>query len=164
MKNKKLVKILLPLVFIIWGLIIYRVISYVTGNNTVDIVNVKSAYHIKNKTQTDTFTIVANYRDPFDTETIKKKVAKKNPSKKTNNKQAKKTEPKIIWPHITYKGRVQNNSSSKKLSILKINNKNYMMFENEEKENVLLKKIYKDSAIVEYSNQQKIIYLKSINK
>ena len=165
MKNKKLIKILVPLAVIIWGLIIYRVISFVNNGGPTNNIVSQQSYKFENTPIIDTFKLVANYRDPFNVQPVNRKITKTPSQNKSTIKASNKIKASNIkWPSIVYKGRVQDNTSSKNLSIMVINNHNYMMFESDEKEDVILKKIYKDSVLVEYSNQQKFIRLKSLNQ
>ena len=65
MKNKKYIYLLIPLTIVIWGLIIYKIVSYkgdgyesfkkeIKNNNTQDII-----------ISDDTFSLFLNYPDPF---------------------------------------------------------------------------------------------------
>ena len=113
MKNKKLLYILLPASVIIWGLVIYRIFSALSSPETPDrVILAKNIKTRVNNTQADTFSIAANYRDPFlgsmQTETPKRVASGVVKQKITPQPQIQ-----ADWSFIQYKGMVANQQSKK---------------------------------------------------
>ena len=66
MKNKKLTYFLIALVVFVWGLIFYKILVGVfDGNKNYVITNIQKKSVKDIIITSDTFTIKANYRDPF---------------------------------------------------------------------------------------------------
>jgi len=100
----------------------------------------------------DTFSIVANYRDPFLGRII------------TEPKLAPKkivTKPKVVipvrWPLITYGGMIKNNKSEKVVAIVNINRKSNLMNLGDVVSEVELLEIHSDSIKVKFSGIKKYI-------
>ena len=102
MKNKKNIYFLLPAVLVVWGLLGYRIFSAVQPKSiNTDLNASQLAFTPHNFKESESFTIKADYRDPF-LGTINKvhKKPKKRPKAKTEQ------EPKKPFPQIHYKGLV----------------------------------------------------------
>ncbi len=173
MKNKKLQYILIITVVIIWGLIIYRIIKYSVkkpsiafNNNSVSIVNRKSGE------EKDTFSIYADYRNPFFKSNrynnIKKTgLKKKNKNEEIKNRKKKKMNKsknvdfkKIIdWPTVKYCGIVQNYRSGKKVGLIEIKRETYLIQEKDTVSDIYIKKMYKDSVEIIFSNVNRTYFI-----
>ncbi len=159
MKNKKVTYLLLALVAVVWGLIIKEVLVRVNGDNSNNF-----NYHktITNTAPTnlslDTFSIVANYRDPF-LGTIKRAPASKKkriPSKKkTVKKPQPAPKPVTDWSFVQYYGLATKDGSS--LAWMQLYGKSYHMKPGETNQNVKLLSINKDSIQVEFKGEKKFI-------
>lgn len=150
MKSKKGLYVLIALVVIIWGLIIYRVLSNVSFTADVPLSNnVESSVSSLN-VKLDSFSIVADYRDPF---LGKKRKAEQQLSTKKNVFPRKKIENKvkIIEPKrdIRYKGLIINKSSKSSLAILNIDGKEVLMKKNDTYNDIILKMILQDSVLLQ---------------
>lgn len=152
MKKKYFNIILILVVAFIWGKLIYKytrnstqvpmLVSQPKTNKTS--INIeKTSFKIKNLD-----------RDPF----LNKMVSKK--TKKKHKKIVKKAivSKNITWPRISYLGFIKNKNTTKKLAILKVNgsikNIKEATFFNE---NIYIRKIYKDSIILQLNKQLKTI-------
>jgi hypothetical protein len=161
MKNKKMTYILLPLVIIIWGAIVYRIIVYYMGDDPVNITKESNDYAAMKLNNKDTFSLLINYQDPFlknalsitPTVTIVHTPVAKSP---IVNKEKKDNAP-VSWPTIIYCGLIKNKESNKSCSIIKINNSEHLMIVGDTYSEVTLLMIYKDSAVVQYKNIKKTI-------
>jgi len=162
MKNKKLVYILLPVAILIWGGIIFKIISYYFDKNTPDIVMTDNTMMNFPKNAIDTFSLLLNYPDPF----LKSMAVFSNPgnvsyqrnnSKSTvglNNRNTKEI-VKVNWPAIVYGGIIKNKESKKTCSIVKINGVEHIMSVGDVYNDVHLLKLYKDSVVVSFKNNKK---------
>ncbi|MFA6924756.1 MAG: hypothetical protein WC223_10955 [Bacteroidales bacterium] len=155
MKNKKSLYFLIPLVVIVWGLIVYKIIN----NKNEDYSTTNIAHNLKNNQETqnitDTFKLLADYNDPF--------LGKIAPVRVISKIQKKQSPPKVEekkllnWPKIVYGGIIKNKSSNKTVIIVNINGIGKLMSEGEIFNNIRIKKIYKDSIIAEFNNETKKI-------
>ncbi len=161
MKNKKTLYFLIPLVVIVWGLLFYKIFGYI-GDKKPDNLNTMSV-NIKSDTtiDVDTFKLLANYDDPFLDKPYQMEESpifeNQNDIIKTPPPKPKQTEviSTIPWPKISYGGIIKNNISNKTIVIVYINGSGKIMTLGESSNNVLLKKIYKDSIIVEFNKEIK---------
>ena len=83
MKNKKLSYWLLPVAALIWVLIIYKVISY-NGPEQEFVAVTNELGTIKNANQTDTFSLLLNYPDPFKVQDLSSSISQGVNVKKTS--------------------------------------------------------------------------------
>jgi len=107
----------------------------------------------------DTFTIKANYRDPF----LGNIYASRNPIKKKVKKPLKKVTPKstVNWSQVTYQGMVKNQKTKDVRAMLKINGQDQLMTKGNEADGFKLMKIYGDS--VQVLSQKELKYIR-LNK
>lgn len=160
MKGKKGVYFMLPLVLTIWVMIIYKINKTINGdggNNPVQIEDVRvSATH----KVVDTFSLIADYRDPFLSKIINeysevKITANAGPSKIVTPTPIKTITP---WPAVNYIGIIKNQKSSKKNALIQVNGKELVLKEGDKAEGLILQKIHKDS--IEFKREKEIRYFK----
>lgn len=150
---------MLPIVFLVWGIVFYQLYlyffstpTYVTEKTEV-IVNV-------DEIKKDTFSIVANYRDPFLGENIRLTQPKTTNNQSSQPKVQKNIAPKPLdnpWPTIEYKGMIKNNNSEKRVGIVGLNNKEYLVKEGEVLNGVKFMVISKELIQVSFQKEQKTI-------
>lgn len=126
MKNKKNIYILAPAVLLIWGLLIYKIVS---GLNP-SIPKIQNNEQIgqftpKQLEQAETFSINTEYRDPF-LGTFEKKKVKTVKRKKTPVVE----KPTIPFPSIVYKGIVSPKGKNEKVFLVKINGNQHLFKRN----------------------------------
>lgn len=121
------------------------------------------------KSKNNTFTINADYRDPFlgNAATFYSfsngsafENQQKNDISLKKEKQGAPTElhvKHVIWPKIEYSGLIVNNKNKKITGLLKIGNNEYLVSEGSIHDNIFIKHIYKDSINVSYQNQSKTL-------
>ena len=162
MKNKKNIYILLPIVLVIWGVIISKIISYksetfVNTNSTIFTPS-SSSYEEK-----DTFSLIYNYPDPF----ISIKSVKSDEQIKVSSKYSSKisiNENKNSLFHqnlsnLIFKGVIKNQSDGKSIAIVATKEgKSYYLQLEDTLNNMKLKKIYNDSLIFFESKNKRILY------
>ena len=148
MKGNKGLYILLPLVAIVWGIIIYRIVKYIGQENVAVTQPVLNEIKFEpEKFQNDTFSIVADYRDPFLSSST---YIKSNPNSSTKKNTATVSTPsssnaKLKMPVVAFKGIVRNKKSDKVLAILKINDKTKTLTKGQTVDGVQLLNVSRDS-------------------
>jgi type II secretory pathway component PulC len=155
MKSNKSLYILLPVVFIVWGIIIYRLVKYVgQGNAALPTPAFIEANFEPEKLQEDTFTISANYRDPFLGE-IKKVEAITGAPKPMKPAPKPVAKPEIPWPTIIFKGLIKNKDAKKTYALLTINGKTKSFSDKEEWQGIKIQSVVKDSVLLIYNKQKR---------
>ncbi len=162
MKNKKLTFFLGAVVALVWGIIIYRVISAsASGDDNTNIVvktTPKESYN-DYEIPKDTMHLLLNYRDPFglvklkDTSDRKKHIGEK--------RAVLPVKPSIDWSFIKYSGYIRNPVSKKLIAILTINGKDEMMLEGETTDHVKLIKNLRDSIKIIFNGNIKFLTIHS---
>lgn len=151
MKNKRAIYILVPLLISIWGIIAYQITSYGSPDNGSSFSGQLSVPKIENA-KADTFSISANYRDPF----LEKPVVEKKPVVVV-----KKAKPEVKaslpWPKITYGGVIKNQKSSKQLYLVQVNGNDNIIREGDLIAEVQLAKAWKDSIQVVFQKERRVI-------
>jgi len=127
-KNTK-TYLLLAAVILIWSLVIYTVFTGRSEESVVESSNEITQVERIEAKKKDTFSIKANYRDPFLGTLAKKK------TKKRVVKPVKKAEPEIS---IQYTGFVTDQNTKNKIFFVTINGKQHLMNVNDEIEKVRL--------------------------
>jgi hypothetical protein len=159
-KNKKLVYILLPLAVIIWGIIIFRIIKYVNQDAELVLPDQPLFSLLNDTTIVDSFTIVANYSDPFKRSIYTPSTSiesTKKVSNRSNRVNRNIQNKRIRWPNITYGGIIESNEHNEIIAIVNIDNKNCLMRIEEESQEVMVLEIYNDSIKVRYQEELKTI-------
>lgn len=159
MKKKKTLYLMLPLIILVWGVVFYQLFSYIFSSPTYANETVKEVINIDEIKQ-DTFSIVADYRDPF----LGKKARFKKQSNSSSN--TKKNLHKTIknqikaekpWPLITYNGMIKNNNSDRRVGIIKIGGKEYLVKEEDIVSEVTILFINKNVVEVRFQKENKTI-------
>lgn len=154
MKNKKNIYILLPVVLLIWGLVIYRFFSFTAPE--IQAVETSNQLEVKPLAipQRDTLSIDVNYRDPF----LGKMYMPLSNASKVIKRKSTPQEP-IAWPQILYKGIVSDKSNKRKVFMVVINGKSYLMKEKETKQEMTLKSGNRESIIIKYKGDLTKIFI-----
>lgn len=129
-KNTK-TYLLLAAVLLIWGIIGYRVFSGNSDATEAEANFEKSALRSLPTQEKDTFSILADYRDPF-LGTFPKKTVKKT---KRSTKPKKALEPEI---KVQFTGLVTDKDSKQKIFFVSINGQQHLMGVKDEIQNVRL--------------------------
>jgi hypothetical protein len=162
--NKKVLYILVPLVLGIWGIIAWKIISSIGDKNAVMVSNTALGASLASSDAPDTFSIVNHYRDPF---RIKKMVITGGTSIHPQTvgqspaalsvKKEKVVIPSSAWPSIVFTGIFKNQTSKKQVALLVIDNKSYTVKPGETVEGVLLVKAYRDSVMVKFGKDERMV-------
>ena len=145
--------VLLPLVLLVWGMVGYSLMAG-KGKRAPVITPVNTLIKETGPSNAETFSIVADYRDPF---------LGKMPSRKPKVKKKRVSKPKapppppVNWSFISYQGMVQNQKSGDTRAILTINSSGQLMKTGDVQHEVELLKIHKDSVEVRFQRTNKYI-------
>ncbi|WAC02701.1 hypothetical protein N7U66_03245 [Lacinutrix neustonica] len=171
--NRRLLNIILMVfMFAIWIVVIYKLFNFFKADNQTTYLS-KDVIYAESSLQTlskDTFQLNRIDRDPFLDKVRERKVnvtvgkPKQKPDKK-NVKKALNNKISIVvkWPKLRYYGTIKGINSSSELILIKIDNKLFKLREGDKLEDIALKKVYRDSIIVEMNNELKSI-LKNQNE
>ncbi|OFY66100.1 MAG: hypothetical protein A3H98_11905 [Bacteroidetes bacterium RIFCSPLOWO2_02_FULL_36_8] len=168
-KNKKLLYYLIPLSVLIWGMIFYKIFSYVNPEKSTSAKNTPASISFLKQTDNilSDYQLIGVARDPFldkateklsNNEPIMLPVVKNNPIPKVKVQTKKK--PEIIdfdLSFVSYNGNILNKRTHKKVAILNIYNKGYILSPGESQEPLQLISIYNDSVLIKYKDQNFII-------
>src|SRR5690606_14686741 len=94
-------------------------------------------------------------RDPFlGTYPPKNTTSETHPIKPNPNRNMSNNKPS--WPHITYYGYIQNETSKFPLVMISVNNKLIRVKKGAEFEGLIIKEVFRDSVILNKGNQIKV--------
>jgi len=118
LKNKKNIRVLLPIVLVIYGLLFYNFFDALNPDELQLSSQKISAYTPAKVTVRDTFSMVPVTQDPF------LGTLYQSGRKERSNKISKATD--VIWPQIQYLGIVSDNNSNATVFIVSINGKQWL--------------------------------------
>lgn len=153
MKKKRQIYVLLALVAVIWGVLGFRIVSSIKPaqpEKTQDLLAYKFTPGITH--QRDTFSIAANYRDPFLGTLPKGKKPKKTKLIASNK------DP-IPERNIVYSGMLKDKNSGAKIFFVHIDGQQQLMAINDVYEKVKLVSGNAKKIKVRYNNRSKVIPL-----
>jgi len=139
---------------------VYNTLNSSAVHSAVDVAAVNNQVH--HNTVADSFSIVADYADPFlsipytNSVEVKESFRPKRPFYKPKPKAAKN---KVSWSHIKYMGLFTNKRNGKMMAILKQNGREEMMNIGDTSGDLELVEISSDSILVSYQKELKYIHL-----
>lgn len=163
MKGNKSVYILLPVVAIVWGLIAYRVVKYVDSDSSgASIAPVVDMKFEGEKFEGDTFSILANYSDPFEYAKVQTNPLLTHQAKPSDShpKQTKTSTHK--FPTLIYKGSIKNKKNGKVIALITVNNTTKNVMKGETFDGLKIIKINNDSIKIRYGAKELWIYKNKI--
>lgn len=148
MKNKTLTYVLLVVVGAIWYQVFFRVKNNLMGEN--EIVPPVSINQVRlTSIERDTFSLRANYRDPFGEVKKKPLVQNVDHNPAPRNIQRNVQSQKAQWPSMQYFGIVRKTDSKSPLAILKVDGLQLMVRKGEELFNgIYVNQVWRDSVQV----------------
>lgn len=157
MKNNKIITYVLILAVVaVWGWVIYNIIKKHGPSDTNNIAFDNAVKTETSNAQLDTFSLIADYRDPFVI-----KYVSMNAAQDLNLEEEKVKEvivkPIIEWPVIKYGGTVKNNSSDRKLALINIAEQNHLLGIGDTTKEIKVFGIYPDSLQLLYKGDKKTI-------
>ncbi len=154
MKNKKNIYILAPAVVLVWGLLIYKIVAGL--NPSVDTTPTSETiveFKPKSFKQAESFTIAADYRDPF-LGTFKKKTKKRSRVKPTPEK------PTTPFPNVVFKGIISPKGKNEKVFLIQVNGNQYLFKQNAVFNEVKLLKGNATEVTMQFEKQVQTFQLK----
>jgi hypothetical protein len=155
MKNKKLIYFLVPIVFVVWGLIFYRVYLGLenSGDEPYDQLPLNSG--TREDVKQDTFALIANYNDPFlhgRTE-VTRVVSSGRPV--LGKRASMPSSPPFLIPDIQYYGLISNAKSKGKIGLIKFQGKDCFLKEGDVSDlRLKVIRLLKDSVVLIYQQQK----------
>ena len=160
MTPKAMRYVLLAAVVVVWSLILYKVLRAVDNDAPLPATNNKSIKTITSS-QEDTFSLLANYNDPFLAPDMMYADDMVFPQSKGEVDTApRKTPPPpevIDISFIRYIGMIQNTTRKVKAAVLIIRGKEILMTEGQTAENITVLNISKSGITIRYKNKKMII-------
>lgn len=162
MKNKLLSSILIPMVILIWGIIIFKIIKHINNSEVPTLATYSFTKTSSHETTKDTLTLILNYRDPFLNGIARGTTISEGNNNLTGDKSVLFTPAKPLakFPDIKYSGMVINSKNKQKTGLLKIENKDFLVKDGELAGRVKVFKLFTDSVIV-VSNREKRTFYKN---
>ena len=147
--------ILLPVVIIVWGIIANRLVKYIKQDTPVSPAEISEEIRFKPENfKQDTFSIVANYRDPF-----LGAFAVEHPPVSSLPKAPSPPKPVVVknikWPVIAFKGLIKNHESQKIYGMMTIDGKLRSVLVKDEILGIKVLDIQRDSIGVVFNNEKR---------
>ena len=153
MSSSKIKNIVLSVIVIaVWGVIAFKIVSYFKNSSVVELPTPNVFKTAGIKVKRDKFTLDASYRDPFLNE-MKEKTLKPDQNRDFDFQKSK---PQIKWPEIKFNGIIETSSKIKKVGLLQVDKRAYLINEGDSVVKISVVKIYKDSLRLKYSNEVKV--------
>lgn len=148
---------LLLLVTIIWGIIFYRIVFVASSDPILSATESIQPVKYTNTSVPDTFSIFANYRDPFFNKIIPGPASNLNKVKAPTPAKVEKIVVPLKWPSLSYGGIIKNQKSGKQLVLININGEESIIKAGDEISGIHLLKVYKDSIEVSFQKEKKTV-------
>jgi len=150
-KNKKWKGILVVSVFLIWGLIIYKLMDYRGGGQSV-LTTLERAPDLVIQPQRPRETLSLSYPNPFGMEEPKVVAWDGNHTHHP-------VQNFVPWPHLEYHGKVIAKKNDKQISIISIDANQYFFLPRQQHGQIKLIEAWRDSAKVSYQDSLiRVIY------
>ena len=155
MKNKRSLWILIPLVLVLWGYIIFRVVDYRKGLSTQPISKLNSDPKLTELKGQDHFNqeLLLDYPDPYGRPGVLE--GRNRASAQRGIQQGKKGDnlpEKIVWPQLSYLGRVK--GTGKTIYLIELNGRQLNFTEGENTSGIKLINGDIDRVLLEYKGEK----------
>jgi len=151
---------MIPLVLLVWGIVFSQLFSYFYSDPILATQEINQIINI-DEIKEDTFSIVAAYRDPFlgrKTKSYRNNTSASAPQQSASRGGVKKSIPaEKPWPLMSYNGMIKNNNSDRKVGIVKINEKEYLVKSGDVIGEVSILTIEKKAIKVRFQKETKTI-------
>ncbi|PHS65760.1 MAG: hypothetical protein COB12_06725 [Flavobacterium sp.] len=149
MKNKKNIKILLPIVIFIWGILIYKIVDAFSNDEPPMATKTVSNFIAPKVQQKETFALLTIESDPF------LGTLYRSPKKQKGTSKRRKQE--IIWPTIACQGIVSGKTAKSRVYILQVNGQQYLVKKGDTILQMKVLKSTKEAIKLKYKGQTKIV-------
>lgn len=164
MKNKKFTYFLLVCVAGLWGLIFYRAFNAASAQDTPVLSSkpAKMTYFNMKRHEKDKINLKLDYRNPFSITNlqIEPEISKNSSLPTAQFKFNIPMKIAVRWDAIAYIGCINNPKSNKKLAMLNMYGKDFILMEGQQLNGVKLLKYNTDSVKLQFQNETKFIKLK----
>lgn len=150
MKSNKNIKILLPIVIVVWGLVIYKIVDAFSSESFDFDKEQNVDFKPPKGIERDTFSLVPIDVDPFLGTVYAKS---KTVSHKVNSARKPKIEKQ--WPTIGYFGIVADKKSSSSIYIVDVNGQQYLLRKGDTIQKLQIIKGTTESVSIRYEGQTK---------
>ncbi len=147
MKNKKNIKILVPIVVLIWGLVIYNIVDAFSSEDMAMLKNTASTFKAPEVHKKEAFALLPIARDPFLGTMYHKPKAKKT-TRKTIRQE-------IVWPSIKYEGFISGTSKKTSVYLLNINGQQHLVKKGDTLQNIKVIRGNQENLKLKYKGQTK---------
>lgn len=160
MKNKKLIYILIPLVLLIWGLIVIRIIKQIHHSQKPAMENASYSKNNNPGPVADSSALILKYRDPFLHGFIRKSSdsGRSDNLFSNNSNLTTVTKAPVSFPNTGYSGLVINSKNKQKLGLLKIDNKDFLVQEGDLVSGEKIIRLHADSVIISFKKTKKTFF------
>lgn len=148
MKGNRNIRILLPVVIVIWGLLIYKIVDAFNGGDTPQVHTVTAQFKTPTGVQKDTFSLKPIESDPFLGTVYAKE---RTLSQTTNTPRATKNE--TPWPSIGYFGIVTDRNSPMSVYIVSINGQQFLLKQGDTLQKLKIIKGSEDKIFIRYGKE-----------
>lgn len=162
MKNKKLAYFLLPVVTLVWGIVVFKIIKAVETpaytNLHAEQMKEKS---ISTVSPLDTFQLILQYRDPFlsgrrsskaSINAVRSISTVQRPAFLPVSSPQPVADP-IQWPQISYQGYIENRKTNTKVAMLNIGGHDQLLDEGKSAFGVKVVKVFPDSIKLHFEKE-----------
>lgn len=150
LKGSKNIKILLPVVIVIWGFLIYKIVDAFSSENS-DITQITQVNFKPPKgVQRDTFSLV-----PVDTDPFLGTVYTKPKPTSHNVKSVHKPKSETQWPSIGYLGIVADKKSTTSVYIVSINGQQFLLKKGDTLQKLKIIKGSEENIFIRYGGETK---------
>ena len=161
MKSKRTTYLLMAVVAGIWGLIGWKVWKGLQGDDDFSLPAERVVQSKKKNQLSDSFELIANYRDPFLGKTSVSAPAVSTPAVRTTPTEKTtitKPEPATnTWPEIRYGGFVKKSGQENGAGFLIINGSSEIVTRGQTIQNITIVQLWRDSVQVMRGKERRII-------
>lgn len=150
MKKSTNIKILIPVVAVIWGLLIYKIIDAFHPEEPTTTSIASTTFLAPLIKERDTFSLLPVERDPFLGTLYNPIKTQPNATKKILPKQEK-----APWPQLTYLGSVKDKNSETTVFIIQLNGQQHIVKKGETIGEVKLLKGTAENIIITYNGSKR---------
>jgi type II secretory pathway component PulC len=150
LRNNKNIKILLPIVILVWGGLLYKIFDAFRSDDIILSKGAKSTFIAPTFQKKDTFSLLPIDRDPFLGSMYNQSTANKNNSKKGS---IIKDQP--LWPTISFFGIVDDKDSKSSVYVININGKQYLLKRGDTLQKLKVLEGSKEAVHIQYKGKTK---------
>jgi len=147
LKNKKNIKILVPVVVLIWGLVIYKIVDAFSSEDMTMLKNTPSTFKAPEVHEKETFALLPIQSDPFLGTMYHKPKAKKTTHRNIRQE--------IVWPSINYEGFISGTTKKTTVFMLNINGQQHLVKKGDILQNIKVIKGNQENLKLKYKGQTK---------